>query len=128
MLKIIPENELEMAVSNCDFSILKVYQYDFDLINVNQSYSGALKKYLLLTHREVFTDVTGFLSEYSEGDVAVNQYLWFKLFSQLYFGKNGYDAGINQILIQLLEQIGNTNPNFNWNLIQEIEEIASRYL
>jgi hypothetical protein len=127
MLKIIPEDELTKAVAMCDFSVLKEYQYDFDLMHVDQSYSGALKKYLFLTHHEIFTDFTGFLSEYSEGDIAVSRYLWFKLFCQLYFAKNGYDAGIDQILIQLLEQIGNTNPNFDWNLILEIEEIVSRY-
>lgn len=54
--------------------------------------------------------------------VFYNQYFWFKRFATLKQERDGYDAGLEQQVFQLIEQ-----PNFelDWELIEQLDTEAA---
>ena len=55
-------------------------------------------------------------------DAFYNQYFWFKRFATLKQERDGYDAGLEQQVFQLLEQ-----PDFDldWSLIEQLDAEAA---
>ncbi|MFP7296774.1 hypothetical protein [Neobacillus niacini] len=63
-------------------------------------------------------------SSYTSEEILYSQYYWFVQFRNLYFSKIGYDSGIDQQAILLIEKISNElEGNVDWGLVEEFEPI-----
>ncbi|WP_278638216.1 hypothetical protein [Capnocytophaga sputigena] len=59
-------------------------------------------------------------------ELYVNRFYWFKKFYYDYSKTEGNDAGIEQQITILLEEMANDLPNdFDWSIIEEIHNLFS---
>lgn len=104
------ENEIKATALN--------HSINMDLI-LNQVYGYSLKAFLLLTYMFPYIK----LEEYfSKEDIFYNRYLWFTRFARQKEKREGYDAGINQQSVRLLEEVDYNNLEIDWNAIQQISD------
>lgn len=87
-----------------------------DLIDSKFKWSGYLKKYLYLTYAKNAID------EIPVETVYISRYFWFDLFYHYYKKDCGIDAGIEQQIGLLIEDMCNNikYSNFDWNILEQI--------
>jgi hypothetical protein len=102
------ENEIQAKA--LDHSI------NMDLV-LNQLYGYSLKVYILLTYLFPYIKIEEHLSK---EDIFYNRYLWFTRFAKQKEKQEGYDAGINQQSVRLLEEVDYDSLEIDWNTIQRI--------
>ena len=120
-MKIIEQEYLLNLVNNLDSELNKMaldHSYNIELLH-NQIFGYSIKVYILLTFMLSRIKLN---DDYSPEDIFYNRYLWFYRFSKLKEKQEGYDPGINQQLIKLLEEIDHDNLNISWQLIQKISD------
>lgn len=90
--------------------------FNIQLLNTAAPYSEWLRNYLIWRiFPELFID-------FSPTDRYLNIYYWFKGFYELYKLQNGIDAGIEQQIVILLEEISNNVVDFDWNIFIELDQ------
>jgi hypothetical protein len=87
-----------------------------DLIDAKFKWSKYLKNYLYLTYAKNATD------EIPTQILYINRYFWFDLFYYYYKKDYGVDAGIEQQMGQLIEDMCNNikETDFDWNIFERI--------
>ena len=98
--------------------IVKLGSYSQELVYNSNNWSSSLKNYLVLTHKP--TAIKN--SRLNELGVLVNRYYWLKKFYHEYSHSYGIDVGIEQQISLLIEVIGNKFQDFDWNVIQKIDQ------
>ncbi|WP_427873096.1 hypothetical protein [Flavobacterium sp. MMS24-S5] len=110
----------EEYYANIDNSIINKiasdHSYAEELLFSPNKWSNYLKIYLLLTHELSVIEKT----KLKPIDLLLNRYYWFKKFYHNYSLAKGIDAGIEQQIFEILEQIGNQD-SFDWLIIQNID-------
>jgi len=86
---------------------------------LNQLYGYSLKVYILLTYMLPFIKLD---KHFSKEDIFYNRYFWFTRFAKQKENREGYDAGINQQSIRLLEEVDFNNLQIDWSTIQKISD------
>lgn len=104
--------ENEIKATALDHSI------SMDLI-LNQFYGYSLKVYILLTYMLPFIKLD---ENFTKEDIFYCRYFWFTRFAKQKEKREGYDAGINQQLVRLLEEVDYNNLQIDWNTIQKISD------
>ncbi|MET3029124.1 hypothetical protein ABXT06_20775 [Flavobacterium sp. UW10123] len=92
------------------------HSYAEELLFSAYEWSNYLKIYLLLTHELSVIEKT----KLKPIDLLINRYYWFKKFYHNYFLTKGIDAGTEQQIFEILEEIRNQD-NFDWLIIQNID-------
>lgn len=85
----------------------------------NDSIGTSLKSYILLTF---LLPNINFEENLSIEDIFYNRYYWFIRFCRLKEERDGYDPGLNQQEIRLIEEVEQKDINIDWNVIQEISD------
>jgi hypothetical protein len=120
-LGLVPVGLLEEKAADFDARRGELPQH-YDLSLLDAPLSGrALKCYLLLT------EMPNLLGEgtVSAERVLYSRYYWFVLFARLRQAMAGYDAGLDQQALQILEQPP-TDCELDWLLVERIEAAASK--
>ncbi len=104
------ENEIKATALDRSINI--------DLI-FNQWYGYSLKVYILLTYMLPFIKLDG---SFRKEDIFYNRYFWFTRFAKQKEKREGYDAGLNQQSVRLLEEVDFNNLEIDWNTIQKISD------
>lgn len=116
--KILSNESFEDVDSNVMDEILKLKTYGKDLVSSPEKWSLYLRNYLVLTHQP--SKVEG--GRLSEMEILINRY---SMFSKFYFGYSqniGFDAGIEQQIQLIIEEIDSKVNDFDWNIIKEIDD------
>ena len=114
-MKIIAENELEKAIREEKF-----------IVEINEDIDEISKK--ILTYYSFLKRHTESTSMgRSKEDININRiyskYYWYNKYKKRYFEIYGYDTGIEQEELRLLEEMENElDEDIDWTLIQRIEE------
>ncbi len=111
--------ELEKRLSNINIDDLfqaTSMLWNEELLN-DQFYGSALKFYILLSYSPVFC---------SEDPVRIfyNRYYWFLTFVEKYKLKNGDNAGLEQQVFKLLEEVDRIDSNIDWDIIEQLNNQA----
>jgi hypothetical protein len=104
--------------------IITLGSYNKELVFGSNVWSRALQNYLILTHKPEMVKY----KEMSELKLLVSRYYWFKKFYHGYYQANGVDAGIEQQISMLIETIGNTIKDFDWNELQKIDQLIENQI
>lgn len=107
--------------SNVIDEILKLDTYGKDLVLSPEKWSIFLRNYLMLTHKSNKV-ADGSLSEI---ETLINRYNMFSKFYHVYSQNVGFDAGIEQQIQLIIEEIGSKVNNFDWNIIKMIDDNLS---
>ena len=110
-------NEVHRLAREIQANAIK-HSVSIDLI-LDQCFGYSLKVYILLTYMLPFIKLEG---DFSKEDIFYNRYLWFTRFAKLKEKQKGYDAGINQQSVRLLEEIDYNDLEIDWNTIQKISD------
>jgi len=94
--------------------ILNRVMYNKELIFSKSKWADLLKFYFILTYGKDKIPVL------SKEVLYINRYYWLKLFYHHYSVEFGKDAGIEQEIGLLLEEISNNLENFDWNILEKI--------
>lgn len=114
-MKLIDEQDLYLKiVSTLLDPIVKKHNINVALLNTGKSYSSYLRNYLIYRY------LPKYIPENKEV-LFVNMYYWLNIFYRDYRFENGPDAGIEQQISGLIEEIANYNPDFNWQLLEKIK-------
>lgn len=126
MMNLIEDSQLFKIIDKCDFAILNKYGYSNAFLQSNKKYGKFLKIYLLLTHLYEFDEFLADLSSYSNEDIFINRYYWLKKFIKSYSEINGFDAGMDQQVANLLDEISCNIPNFKWEILLEVDYLLGK--
>lgn len=120
-----------MKIINGQFLINKVQHFESEIkdtalnhsINVDLMsdtlYGYSLKVYILLTYMLPLLELD---KSFSNEDIFYNRYLWFSRFAKQKEKLEGYDVGINQQSVRLLEEVDYDNLEIDWDIIQKISD------
>lgn len=104
--------------------IITLGSYNKELVYGSNAWSRALQNYLILTHKPEMVRY----KEMSDLKLLVSRYYWFKKFYHDYSQANGMDAGIEQQISMLIETVGNTIKDFDWNELQKIDQLIENQI
>jgi hypothetical protein len=120
-MKMINEEFLSNEVQRLETDIKTValeQSINMDIM-LDQVFGYSLKVYILLTYLLPLIKLNG---DFSKEDIFYNRYLWFARFTKLKEKQEGYDPGINQQSVQLLEEVDYNDLKIDWNIIQKISD------
>lgn len=117
--KIVNENFFDLLdKKKVLIEIIDKYSYNENMIFSSYQWSKDLQMYLFLTY--IGNDKMNVVELY------VNRFYWFKKFYYDYSKTESNDAGIEQQITILLEEMANDLPNdFDWSIIEEIHNLFS---
>ena len=117
--KIVNENFFDLLdKKKVLIEIIDKYSYNENMIFSSYQWSKDLQMYLFLTY--IGND------KMNVAELYVNRFYWFKKFYYDYSKTEGNDAGIEQQITILLEEMANDLPNdFDWSIIEEIYNLFS---
>lgn len=113
---ILEEDNYDNVDDSIVSKIVNNHSYSEELLFNGDEWSNYFKIYLLLTHEPNVIEKT----KLKPIDLLINRYYWFKKFYQSYSLTKGTDAGIEQQIFEIVEEIGN-HDNFDWLIIQSID-------
>ncbi|MCW3072393.1 MAG: hypothetical protein JWO44_2283 [Bacteroidetes bacterium] len=118
-IKILDNQYFETIAPSVVNDILESCSYNKDLIFSKYKYAEALKYYLILTYGK------GKIPAVSKEILYTNRYYWLKLFYHYYSRECGKDAGIEQQIGTLIEEMANTFDDYDWNELEHISNAIS---
>ncbi|ATA92495.1 hypothetical protein CGC56_10185 [Capnocytophaga canimorsus] len=111
--KIIGEDYFSKIDEKTFNQIVTDFGYSKELVFNSNKYSKYLHNYIILTSFPC--------KEFDIESKYISRYYWLKKFYYEYSKIEGLDAGIEQQIAMLLEEMANNvSENFNWNIIEEI--------
>jgi hypothetical protein len=114
---IVKENELlRIVVSDMLLPILKDGNYNHNLLFSEKLYSNWFRNYL------IWRNLSAPLNQFSFEERYLNMYFWLKGFYKLFQKENGFDAGIEQQISLLIEEISNNIPDFDWKKLESLDQ------
>ncbi len=120
-MKLIDQDFLANEVQRLEKEIISMalkQSINLDLL-LNQIFGHSLKVYLLLTYMMSFIKIE---ENINKEDIFYNRYFWFSRFTKLKEKIEGYDPGINQQMVRLLEEVDYNDLEIDWNFIQKISD------
>lgn len=117
MKKIINVDFLELIDSNYIKKIVADSTIVIDESEEEEIYFKSLIYYIIVTYSRELEKII------DKNILYINRYYWFRKFYYEYYKVKGFDAGIEQQIGMLLEDMANNiSDTFDWSIIEEIHK------